>query len=179
MAVYITNSTKETEDLGKKIAEELSTKIFALIGELGSGKTTFVKGFAKGLKIKKRVLSPSFVLIRRYLISPRRSNLRAKQTPRMVTRRGSSEVEELGSGKWGSLYHLDLYRLEKPINIKELGLEEIWINPYNIVVIEWAEKIKKVLPKKRMEIYFEHLNKNKRRITIKLFNHDDHLSIQP
>ena len=66
----------------------------------------------------------------------------------------------------GYLYHIDLYRLEKPIDIKALGLEEIWNNPYNLVIIEWAEKIKEVLPEKRVEIKFEYIGKNKRKITI-------------
>jgi len=151
MGSFITNSAKETEKLGEKIAKKMPGRVFALTGELGSGKTTFVKGFAKALGIKKRVLSSSFVLMKQYCTSHPRINL----------------------------YHIDLYRLEAPLDVRSLGLEELFGGQYNVVIIEWAEKIKKVLPKKRMEIYFEHLNKNKRRITIKLFNHDDHLSIQP
>lgn len=139
MAVHITDSAKETEKLGEKFAKELPGRIFALIGELGNGKTTFVKGFARGLGIKKRVISPSFVYIRPYTI---RHKL------------------------YTNLYHIDLYRLEKPSDAKGLGLEEIWSNPYNIVVIEWAEKIKKILPKKKVKIYFKYLDKNKRKITI-------------
>jgi len=139
MAVHITDSAKETEKLGEKIAKKLLGRIFALTGELGNGKTTFVKGFARGLGIKKRVISPSFVYIRPYAI---RHKL------------------------YTNLYHIDLYRLEKPSDVKGLGLEEIWSNPYNIVIIEWAEKIKKILPKERVEIYFQYLDKNKRKITI-------------
>lgn len=139
MVVHITNSAPETEKIGEKLAKNLPDRIFALIGELGAGKTTFVKGFAKGLGIKKRILSPSFVLMRQYKITPRRSDL----------------------------YHIDLYRLEIPIDIKTLGLEEIWNNPYNLVIIEWAEKIKKLLPKKRTEIKFEYAGKDKRKITIR------------
>jgi len=138
MVVHITNSAPETEKIGEKLAKNLPDRIFALIGELGSGKTTFVKGFAKGLGIKKRILSPSFVLMRQYKITPRRSDL----------------------------YHIDLYRLEKPIDIKTLGLEEIWNNPYNLVIIEWAEKIKEMLPEKRVEIKFEYIGKDKRKIIV-------------
>lgn len=142
METFITSSAKETEKLGEKLAKRLSERIFALIGELGSGKTTFVKGFAKGLGIKKRIISPSFVFIRQYKIQ-------------------SSIINHQSF-----LYHVDLYRLEKPSDAKGLGLEEIWSNPDNMVIIEWAEKIKRLLPKKRIEIYFEYLGKNQRKITV-------------
>ena len=133
MAVYQTNSAQKTKALGQKIAKNLPSQILALTGDLGSGKTTFVKGLAQGLGIKKRILSPSFTLIRQY----------------------------------GRFYHFDLYRLEDKIDIKKLGLEEIWQNPYNIIAIEWAEKIKENLSDKAVWIDFQYLGKNKRKIEIK------------
>ncbi len=140
MAVYLTSSAKETEKLGAKIAKKLPGRIFALIGELGAGKTTFVKGFAKGLGIKKRIISPSFVFIRPYTIDHK---------------------------LYTNLYHVDLYRFERASDIRGIGLEEIWSYPKNIVIIEWAEKIKNLLPKKKIEIYFKYLGKNKREVEIK------------
>ncbi len=117
----------QSEDETKQIAEELGRKtrnhIFALTGELGAGKTIFVQGFAKGLGIKDKIISPTFVLIRQHKIP------------------GTKKV----------LYHIDLYRLENTTNLKELGLEEIWSNPNNIILIEWAEKIKE-LPKNAIRI---------------------------
>lgn len=136
METFITNSAKETEKLGEKFAKELPGRIFALTGELGSGKTTFVKGFARELGVKRRVISPSFIFVRSYGLNARR------------------------------LYHIDLYRIDSIGETKSLGLEEIWSNPYNIVIIEWAEKIKKILPKERIDIKFEYMDKNKREITI-------------
>ncbi len=136
----ITKSAQETKDLGKKLAADLKGgELLALTGELGSGKTTFVQGLAKGLGIKQRTISPTFILMRKY---------------------------DLGSKDF---YHVDLYRLENNIEreVRNLGIEEIWDNPENIVVIEWAEKIKNMLPKNRMWIEFENLGKNKRKITIK------------
>lgn len=126
---YITNSAKETRDLAKKLAKNLNG-VIALTGELGAGKTTFTQGFAEGLGIKDKIISPTFVLIRQH-------------------------------GK--NFYHIDLYRLE---NFKDLGLEEIISDPNNIVLIEWAEKIKKILPKSTTFINFTTLDKNKREITI-------------
>jgi len=113
--------------------------IIALTGELGSGKTTFVQGLARGLGIKKRVLSPTFILMRQYAI---------RYMP------------------YANFYHVDLYRVENEKDVRGLGLSEIWSNPENIVAIEWAEKIKKILPKKRIDIRFNYLNNNQRKITI-------------
>lgn len=113
--------------------------IIALTGELGSGKTTFVQGLAKGLGIKKRVLSPTFIMMRQYAIC---------HMP------------------YAFFYHIDLYRVENEKDVEGLGLEEIWSNPGNVVAIEWAEKIKKILPKRRIDIHFKYLNNNQRKITI-------------
>ena len=123
--------------------------IIALTGELGSGKTTFVQGLAKGLGIKKRVLSPTFIMMRQYSIINHKQSL--------LLRNKSSII---------NFYHIDLYRVENEKDVRGLGLSEIWSNPENIVAIEWADKIKKILPKKRIDIRFNYLNNNQRKITI-------------
>ena len=134
MEQYLTNSEEATKNLAKKLAKKLKG-VIALIGELGSGKTTFVQGFAKGLGIKEKIISPTFVLIRQHKI-PDTSK---------------------------TLYHIDLYRLE---NFMELGLPEILSNSDNIVLIEWAEKAKNLLPKNTTFINFRTLSANKREIII-------------
>ena len=136
MAQYFTHSENETKTLASKIAQKINSGVIALTGELGAGKTTFVQGFVKGLGIKDKIISPTFVLIRQH---------------KMVDSR--------------ILYHIDLYRLEGKINIKSLGLEEILSFPDNIVLIEWAEKIKEHLPKSTINIYIEKLEGSKRGIT--------------
>lgn len=136
----LTKSARQTQKLGEKIANNLKGgEVLCLYGELGSGKTTFVQGLAKGLGIKKRVLSPTFVMIRQYEIRKTQNVLRI-----------ASHVSRF--------YHVDLYRVENEKDVKGLGLEEIWSDPENIVAIEWAEKIKKILPKKRVDIHFEYVN---------------------
>lgn len=133
---FITKSFEETQSLGAKIAEKLQGgKFIALYGDLGSGKTTFTQGFAKGLGIKKRIISPTFVIVRSYGIR--------------------------------NLYHIDLYRVSSDKDIEGLGLWEIINNPSNIIVVEWAEKLGKLLPEKRLDIKFEYLKDTKRRIIVK------------
>lgn len=141
MKQYLTNSGSETKDLAKKLAKQL-TGVITLSGELGAGKTTFVQGFAKGLGIKDKIISPTFVLIRQHKIP---------NSPK-------------------TLFHIDLYRID---NISPLGLEELWLNKDNIILIEWAEKIKKFLPKnatkiliKKQDVNEHSSSTNKRVITL-------------
>lgn len=143
--VFVTNSFEETQKLGEDFARSLlagmqgETLNVALYGDLGAGKTTFVQGLAKGLGIKRRIISPTFMIVRSY------------------------ELGVMG------FYHIDLYRTEGNKDIETLGLEEILNDPKNIVVIEWAEKVGDLLPKKRWEIRFEYLGEDKRNITIRNF----------
>ncbi len=138
-----TKSALETQKLAQDLARSLKgDKILALYGNLGSGKTTFVQGLAKGLGIKERMISPTFIIIREHKISEK---LKAKSE---------------------KFYHIDLYRVQNFTELKELELEEILGSKDRIVAIEWAEKIKELLPKNRIEIYFENLGENRRRITV-------------
>lgn len=144
----VTKSAEETKALGRKIAVELIIThhplIIALTGDLGSGKTTFVQGFAEGLGINRRIISPTFILMRCYSINNELSTI-------------------------SNFYHIDLYRLEKNVweEVRNLGIEDIWSEPKNVVVIEWAEKIADRLPAKTVRIEFQNLGGDRRRITIK------------
>jgi tRNA threonylcarbamoyladenosine biosynthesis protein TsaE len=135
---------KIAEDLAKKILKAKTNKnfakIIALFGELGAGKTTFVSGFFKGLNIKKRSPSPTFILMRKNKI-PNKNNY---------------------------VYHIDAYRIKSHKEFEELGLKKIISNPQNILIIEWPEKIQKLLPKNIIKIYLKHTKKeNERRIILK------------
>jgi len=95
MATFISHSPAETESLGERFGREAKNgMVIALSGELGAGKTQFVKGLARGLGISARVHSPTFTL-----------------------------VNEYGGGRL-KLFHLDLYRLETPEQIASAGVEE-------------------------------------------------------
>jgi len=163
----ITHSSLETEKLGEKLGEKIKKgAVIALYGELGSGKTTFVKGLARGLGIKKRIVSPTFIFIRIYKILSQKA--RAKETPPRWQAGAQAEamtprtVEELASARL--FYHIDLYRINKAEDARGLGIEEILSDSKNIIVIEWAERIKKILPKKRIDVHFKYLDEKKRNI---------------
>lgn len=133
--VFITNSPKETQRLGRSFGKTLEKGVIVcLYGNLGFGKTTFIQGLAKGLGIKRRIISPTFIMVRSY---------------------------KLGVG---SFYHVDLYRIENN-EINGLGLEEILNDSGNITVIEWAEKLKNYLPEKRIDIKFSYESELVRKIS--------------
>ncbi|MBI4063998.1 MAG: tRNA (adenosine(37)-N6)-threonylcarbamoyltransferase complex ATPase subunit type 1 TsaE [Elusimicrobia bacterium] len=113
---FVSNSEAETIKIAKeilRICKRNCIQLLLLSGNLGSGKTVFVRGLAKALKIKRPVKSPSFVLIQEY---PCRSK---------------------------TLIHCDLYRLNKISDLENLGLSEYLDNPSNLVTIEWAERLAK------------------------------------
>ena len=136
----ITKNERETKKVARILAQEIVKKplgtkdavVIGLQGELGSGKTRFVQGFAKGFGIKSRLTSPTFVLMKKYK----------------------------------NLYHIDCYRLNKPKDLLDLDFKEIIDDPQNIVVVEWAEKVRSILPRDVIWIKFEIMNQNKRKIKI-------------
>lgn len=137
MKSYLTHSPFQTIRIAKDLAKNLKRgDVVGLFGELGSGKTTFVKGLAKGLGYKEiqYINSPSFVIIKEY-----RADI--------------------------PIYHFDLYRLSNTHELEELGFEEyFWGN--GICVIEWADKAEKLLPRKRIKIRFITVDERTRKIYI-------------
>lgn len=151
-----TENAKETKTLGRKIANNLVSNkqhignkatVLALTGDLGSGKTTFVQGLVKGLGIKQRIVSPTFIIMRTYRINLKPQTLNFK-----------------------TLHHIDLYRLEDKIEaeLKNLGIEEIFSDQGNLVVIEWAEKMKDFLPADTIWIKFGNIGEDQRKIVYEL-----------
>lgn len=111
--------------------------IIALIGDLGSGKTTFTQGFASALGITDKINSPTFTLMRQHQIPD--------------------------SDK--TLYHLDLYRLEQ-VNPVEIGLTDLFTQTQDVILIEWAEKLGDKLPPEAIIIKFKHLANDQREIEL-------------
>ncbi len=150
---YLTIGPSQTKRSGKSLAKKIlkisppkRAVVIGLEGDLGGGKTTFLQGFAKGLGIKEKVLSPTFVIYKKFHI------------PNSIFQ----------NPKFQNFYHIDCYRVEKPKELLLLGFKKIVSNPQNIVAIEWMEKVKKILPKKIILIKFKFVDKNKRKISINL-----------
>jgi len=138
----ITRNSSQTQKLGKKLVDDLSgSEVISLIGDLGGGKTTFTQGLAAGLKIKDNIVSPTFVILKKY---------------------------QTKHPKIKCLYHLDLYRINDPQELIDLGFEEIIANSQNLTVVEWADKVPGLIPKKQnLQIKFEWIGKDTRKITFK------------
>lgn len=132
MEKYLSNSETDTKRLAAKLSNKIKNGIICLSGDLGSGKTVFVQGFAQSLGIKEPIISPSFVLIKQYPIPYHH----------------------------GTLYHIDLYRLEDN-QLRELGLDELWSEKQNIILIEWADKLKKI-PNSAVKISIQKKGKDQR-----------------
>lgn len=147
---YITKSAEETRKIGENLAKGLRGQtVMTLTGDLGFGKTTFVQGLAKGLGIKYRIISPTFVIARKYQIAAENAKRNSK-----------------------TFYHIDLYRLETKEELEGIGMKEILSDPNAIVVIEWPEKLGELLPKKRIDIMFEYLNDSERKIIVSNLNQE-------
>lgn len=164
---FISKSEKETGAVAQKVAEQVLASHFehaavaALVGDLGAGKTTFAKSFAKALGVKGRVLSPTFVIFRKYRLATSDPSAKLRAGKRQATREdriiSNTEHRTLNnSSRFASFYHVDAYRITDVKELEALGFERILDNPENIVLIEWADKIREVLPKDALWLEFVH-----------------------
>ena len=139
---HITTSEKQTFNFAKKFAKQLKGgEIIGLVGELGAGKTIFTKGLAAGLSIKQTVNSPTFVLMKIYPIRNPKSEIR-------------------------NLIHIDAYRVKTEKDLIAIGAEEYFNRTDTIIIIEWADRVKKILPKKTRYVNIKNQGNNKRKFVI-------------
>lgn len=141
----ISNSEKETKKVGKLLGEEILKEkkpvFLALSGPLGAGKTTFLKGIAAGLGLKKRIFSPTFLIIKEHKLKNKRK-----------------------------FYHIDCYRLKSYKELKTLDFENILKEKNSVIAIEWPEKVLRYLPKERtVRVKINYLSQNKRKIEISAY----------
>jgi tRNA threonylcarbamoyladenosine biosynthesis protein TsaE len=130
---FISVSEKQTLNFAKDFSKKLyGGEILGLVGDLGAGKTIFTKGLGAGLGIKKNITSPTFVLMKIY----------------PVTRHNQIKL----------LVHIDAYRIKSASNLIAIGATEYFNRPDTVTIIEWADKIKKILPKKTKFITLTHKN---------------------
>jgi len=123
---YIAKNEKETISFAKTMAKDfVGGEVIGLIGDLGAGKTTFAKGLALGLGVKVNVNSPTFVLMKVYPVK---------------------------KGKIKNLVHIDAYRIDCWEDLEVIGADEYFYNPESVVVIEWADRIKLPVKKKKAKL---------------------------
>ena len=129
----VTQNPQETIQLGEHFATFVEKgDVFSFVGELASGKTTFIKGILKGLKFDKPVTSPTFTLVNEY------------------------------DAKF-PVIHIDCYREDEQERWIKLGIND-YIDEENVVIIEWADKMKSLLPINTIQIQFSHKSINSREI---------------
>jgi tRNA threonylcarbamoyladenosine biosynthesis protein TsaE len=136
----LTKSPGETRRVGQEFGRLLEPgDVVALIGGLGSGKTLFTQGLARGLQVPEGyyITSPTFVLVNEY--------------PGRIP-----------------FYHLDLYRLEGPADFADLGLEEM-LHGDGVAAIEWAERLGEDMPQERLELRLGFGGESERSLTFKAF----------
>jgi tRNA threonylcarbamoyladenosine biosynthesis protein TsaE len=169
---YISKSVEETEEIAKIfindfiLPEKSREKAFVvgLYGDLGAGKTTFMKYLAKNLDVKETIQSPTFVIMKKYDLSVEKTGLR--DTSKEESKKKESDLSYLvPRTSYCYLYHIDAYRIESNDEMLKLGWNEIISNPKNIIFVEWPEIIKDIMPS-HTKIFFEHLSENERKIKI-------------
>ncbi len=144
----VSKSLKETEDFARKVLGFLEQKkkiggaeVLALYGDLGAGKTAFVKTLGKLLGIKESITSPTFPIMKSY-------------KPQTLS--------------FKRLVHIDAYRIENHREITDLGFSDLIKEEGTLIAIEWPEKIREVLPTALTEIYFEFVDETTRNINLKI-----------
>jgi tRNA threonylcarbamoyladenosine biosynthesis protein TsaE len=143
------HSAEEMQKFGAAFAADVLSHAFskkyatvvALQGELGAGKTTFAQGFARGLGIQEKVLSPTFVIVKEYAVPTR-----------------------LASEKFTNLIHIDCYRLQNSRDLQELDWNELAANPRNIILLEWPTRVQDILPPDTIYLNFESINESTRQV---------------
>lgn len=144
----VTKSAQETKKIAGILAQEALKNsrglVIALEGELGSGKTTFVQGFAAALGVKDNVLSPTFVLMKIYEVKPRNRMLK-------------------------HFIHIDCYRLDSAKDLLHLGFHELLKDRDAIVLIEWADRVRRLIPRGAIRLRFLHGERSSQRV-IQIFN---------
>lgn len=139
---FIADNLEETKNIAKNFVSEIKKHekavVIGLYGDLGAGKTSFVQGVASYFGIEENISSPTFVIEKIY-------NIEDKNFSKMI--------------------HIDAYRIEKSSEILKLGWKDIISDPNNIILIEWPEIIKDIIPE-HIKINLSYFEDNKRQIEI-------------
>ncbi len=141
----ISHSAAQTQRLGVRLGELVQGgELILLNGQLGTGKTTFTQGLAQGMGIAENINSPTFTLLKEYPGRPRPGWQPGVQ-------------QSIGP----ALYHFDLYRLDNPEEILDLGFEDYFYSN-GVCVVEWAEKADLLWPTESLHIRMKMMSETKR-----------------
>jgi tRNA threonylcarbamoyladenosine biosynthesis protein TsaE len=140
----ISKSPEETKAFARKLIDSLEAgegaTVIALEGDLGAGKTTFSQYVGEALGVHHPIQSPTFLI---------------------------EKIYELKREKWAHLVHIDAYRLDDESELLSLGWKEIVKKPENLILVEWADKIRPILPEDAIHIVFTHVDEDTREIEIR------------
>lgn len=137
---FISHAPEQTSRVATALAREMrGGEVVALYGDLGAGKTTFAQAFAKALGIKKRVQSPTFILLQEYPVT--------------------------GRGAVKTFVHVDAYRADEA-QFRAIGLPEYFERKDAVILIEWADRIQRLLPKKHATVHLTHKGGDDRAIAV-------------
>lgn len=131
---------EEISKIAQKVLDKIlkmdnkKARVVALSGNLGAGKTTLTQEFGRQLGIKENIISPTFVIMKIYKISP------------------SSKYYS----NFKQLIHIDAYRLESPEELLKIGWKELEEDKDNLIIIEWPENVKKALSSYEYSVKLEH-----------------------
>lgn len=145
---YISKGVEETNEIANDFFTSLGRPqsnealVVGLFGDLGSGKTTFTQALGKLLGIKEVMTSPTFVIMKKYLIN-QTTNYKLQAT---------------------TLVHIDAYRLESGKELLSLGFDEIRKDPQNLILIEWPERVADILPLDLVKVNFKFISEFEREI---------------
>jgi tRNA threonylcarbamoyladenosine biosynthesis protein TsaE len=150
---FLSKSVEGTAQVARDFKASLKSNpdkatLVGLYGDLGSGKTTFMKYLAESLGVKETIQSPTFVIEKIYDLTPSPS---------------PCEGEGRRNKTFDKLIHIDAYRIDKEEEMINLGWQEIIADPKNLICIEWPERIVGIMPEHIM-LKFEHLSENERNI---------------
>lgn len=137
---YVSHSEKQTDQIAQNLVKILQGgEVIALSGDLGTGKTTFVKGVAKAFGIARDITSPTFAILKEYPVN---------------------------FGRIKKMVHVDAYRLAGAKDAEAIGLPEFFDNQNAVTLIEWPENIETLLPQRMKILKFEYIDEKTRKITI-------------
>ncbi len=140
MQEFISHNLSDTEKIAQNLLSSLADKsILALSGNLGAGKTTFVKFLAKALGLEENITSPTFVLLKAY---------------------------DIDFADFKKFVHVDCYRLDAKEDLADIGLQDYVADSSNLVLIEWADKINNLPSDKVLHIKIDILGETERKFTV-------------